>query len=126
MGSPSKRSAPQREARIYPVGLMENHRDSSYLEFIRSRPCIVSGSEVDVVAHHVRCLGGGGMGLKPSDYMCVPLTAYLHALLHQQGERNFYSQYGINIEDQLKMLLLIYLAKNYKVDYKFIIERSFS
>lgn len=94
------------------------HRSEAYLEFIRSRPCMISGSKIDVVAHHVRCLGGGGMGIKPSDYMCVPLTAELHAQLHQMGEWSFYERHLIDIESSIKMNLLIYMAYYDGINYK--------
>lgn len=94
------------------------HRDAAYLDYIRSQPCMVSGSTLEVVAHHVRCLGGGGMGIKPSDYLCVPLTAELHAQLHQMGEWTFYEQNMIDIESAIKMRLLIYMAQHNKITYK--------
>lgn len=96
---------------------MKCHRSNEYLRFIRSRPCTISGNEIDVVAHHVRCLGGGGMGIKPSDYLCIPITSFFHAKLHQIGEKEFYRQHDIDIESALKMNLLIYLAGHRKVNY---------
>lgn len=79
---------------------------------------MISGSHLDVVAHHVRCLGGGGMGLKPSDYLCVPLTAELHAQLHHMGERSFYEKHYVDIEGAIKMNLLIFIAANEKISYQ--------
>lgn len=78
-------------------------RSKKYLDFIRSRPCCVSGAEVNVIAHHVRCLGHGGMGLKPPDYCCVPLTQELHQELHDKGERTFWDKYQ---KDVCVMILL--------------------
>jgi hypothetical protein len=100
---------------------MKCHRSQDYLEFIRTRPCMISGSNLDVVAHHVRCLGGGGTGIKPSDYLCVPLTAQLHAQLHHMGERSFYERHGIDIHGALKMNLLIYMASNEKYSFRDVI-----
>lgn len=100
-------------------------RSPEYLKFIRSRPCTVTGSEVDVVAHHVRCLGGGGMGIKPSDYMCIPLTWEQHARLHNMGEWSFYKLHSIDIESEIKMNLLIYMAKTPSVDYKLLMSILF-
>jgi hypothetical protein len=53
------------------------HRDKNYRAYIRAQPCAqcgLPGTEDDpIVAAHMRCLGGGGTSLKPSDYYCVPL-----------------------------------------------------
>lgn len=88
-------------------------RCEKYLEFIRSRPCTVTGIDyVNSVAHHVRCLGGGGMGLKPPDWMCVPLTAEQHTRLHAMGEKRFWDMHGLNPAEVVSLNLLIYLARN--------------
>lgn len=86
-------------------------RSDAYLAFIRSRPCSVTGSSSDVVAHHVRCLGGGGAGLKPPDWTCVPLTAEEHAYLHARGESSYWSAKGVNPLSEICMNLLVYLAQ---------------
>lgn len=50
------------------------------------------------------------MGLKPSDYMCVPLLAEEHVRLHNIGEKLFWSQKGIDPIEMISMNLLVYLA----------------
>ena len=65
-------------------------RNPKYLEFVRSRACCVCGLKYTVVAHHIRMGGGGGTGIKPSDYRTVPLCDNHHKLLHQMGERSFW------------------------------------
>jgi len=77
------------------------------------------------VAHHVRCLGGGGMGIKPSDYMCIPLTWEQHSKLHNMGEWSFYKLHSIDIESEIKMNLLIYMAKCESIDYKLLMSILF-
>lgn len=91
---------------------LKSHRDEAYLRFIRSRPCSVTGVEGDevVVAHHIRCLGGGGTGLKPSDYLCVPLSSMQHQRLHNNGEVSFWKEWGQDPRDLVSMNLLIYMA----------------
>lgn len=75
---------------------MKTPRDADYLKFVRTHPCIVSGSEHGVVAHHLRYHPhGGGMGLKPSDYRVVPINQFLHRELHDVGERAFWQKHGI-------------------------------
>ena len=88
-----------------------SHRDAEYLAFVRRRPCVVTGVEGDsVVAHHVRCLGGGGMGLKPSDYMCLPLDTIEHSRLHAFGEERYWRAKGISPGELIRFHLLIFLA----------------
>jgi hypothetical protein len=90
-----------------------NTRSAKYLAFVRSRPCVVTGQDSDyteMVAHHVRCLSGGGTSLKPSDYMTVPMTAYEHALLHSKGESAYWAKKNVDPEQMIKMTLLTYLA----------------
>ncbi len=88
-------------------------RNPKYLKFVRSRPCIVTGTEGDnVIAHHVRCLGGGGMGLKPADYLCIPLDAEEHARLHAMGEDLYWQRKGIDPCAMIGMTILVYLAQD--------------
>jgi len=71
----------------------KNERDAKYLSLIKGKPCIAlrcsvsnrPGQDGLIAYHHVRELGGGGTGLKPSDYDCVPLCDYHHKLWHQKG-----------------------------------------
>jgi len=47
-------------------------RDPKYLSWIRTLPCAICGKPAPSEAMHQRCLGGGGMGLKPSDHETLP------------------------------------------------------
>jgi len=91
-------------------------RSERYLAFVRSRPSVVSGSEHNVVAHHVRSLGGGGMGLKPPDWMCLPLTTEEHTILHSVGEQEYWRQRGEDPMQLICMTMLVYLAANPSMD----------
>jgi len=51
-------------------------KNAAYLNFVRRQSSVVSSAQFDIVAHHIRFLGGGGMGVKPHDYFCVPLTTH--------------------------------------------------
>jgi hypothetical protein len=57
-------------------------------------------------------LGHGGTGLKPPDYLCVPLDAEEHAKLHQMGEKSYWESRRTNAVDMVCMTMLVYLAKN--------------
>ena len=90
---------------------LSSHRNKSYLEFIRTRPSTISQrADGAMVAHHVRCLGGGGMGLKPSDYFCLPLLAAEHFTLHNTGEKRYWDDFGVDPMKEILMNLLIYVA----------------
>lgn len=98
------------------LSLMRSHRDLAYLNFVRNLQCCVSMFNIEVVAHHVRMKGGGGTGLKPSDYLAVPLTGALHRTLHQHGEAEFWKHYDTDplavIESQLVSFLYAYSMDN--------------
>jgi hypothetical protein len=54
------------------------HRDKAYLAYIRAQPCAKCGRPGPSHAAHMRCLKGGGTGLKPSDYHAIPLCDEHH------------------------------------------------
>lgn len=89
-------------------------RSQDYLDFVRSRNCVVTGLEPrrgnDIVAHHVRCLGGGGMAMKPPDYYCVPLLAIEHVTLHSIGEETYWKTVNRDPQTLICMTLMIYIA----------------
>lgn len=86
------------------------HRNDDYLAFVRTLPCAATGDTRNVVAHHVRLgPGGGAIGLKPSDYRCVPLTAYEHQHLHNMGERAFWREISHDFEDVIFATVLQYI-----------------
>ena len=59
-----------------------------YIDFVRQLPCCVTASKA-VDPHHIRSQKyipynmSGGVGLKPSDYMCIPLTREFHEAAHR-------------------------------------------
>jgi len=87
------------------------YRNKKYLEYIRSLTCCATGDDWNVVAHHVRIGQGGGMGLKPSDYRCIPLTADQHGALHQMGERTYYNNFQVDPDVEMSDNLQSYLIR---------------
>ena len=59
------------------------------------------------IPHHCRHLGGGGTGLKPSDYQSVPLCHDHHDLVHQKGWSSL----------NLDMVYLLLMMNRYLTDY---------
>jgi hypothetical protein len=90
-----------------------NPRNADYLDFVRSLPCTYSGLHDGVVAHHCRILGGGGMGLKPSDYRCVPLTEVQHRQLHQMGEGAYWRKLGRDPRILVIAIMRMYLKERF-------------
>ncbi len=58
-------------------------RSQKYLEYIRTKRCLICSSTA-TEPHHEK-LGKGGMGLKPPDSHCVPLCHEHHVLRHSKG-----------------------------------------
>lgn len=88
-------------------------RNPAYLEFVRAQ-CCVRCHEVQWhgknEAAHVRIGGGGGTGIKPSDYKAVPMCHDCHAHQHQHGERSFWAEVGREPEEIMAELLVQYLT----------------
>ena len=80
-------------------------RSPQYLDYIRSLPCCVTGTDQNIIAHHVRIGTGGGTSLKPSDYFCLPLNSLEHQKLHKLGEAYYFGDRGINPHDEICELL---------------------
>jgi Protein of unknown function (DUF968) len=87
-------------------------RNANYLSWIRTQPCVVTDmdfTQTDMVAHHVRLGGDGGMGLKPSDYRCIPLTAFQHVKLHAMVESEYYKMFELSVEKLMISLMIKYI-----------------
>jgi hypothetical protein len=65
--------------------------------------------ETDMVAHHVRMGGYGGMGMKPSDYRTLPLTAFQHVKLHSTVEKDYYEVHELDAETIMRDLMFKYI-----------------
>ena len=83
-----------------------------YISFIHKQTCLVTGTNVGLDAHHVRCLYKAGTGKKPPDSYCVPLCHNEHMKLHQYGERSYWEKHGIDIEREITYLNLKYLLED--------------
>lgn len=61
-------------------------RDRRYLDWLRGQPCIVTGRDGVSEPAHLRLLGSGGTGMKPSDARCLPLNHSFHRQQSEIGE----------------------------------------
>lgn len=66
-------------------------RDKKYLTWIKSQPCAKCGQIPPSFPAHQRIAGGGGEGLKPSDYEALPLCDTCHKREHM-GAISFWNQ----------------------------------
>ncbi len=75
---------------------MPRKKSPSYLEWIRTLPCVLCGDDVTTEAAHLRMaipwLGKPitGMGIKPDDVWVLPLCHGHHARQHMDGETKFW------------------------------------
>jgi hypothetical protein len=73
-------------------------RDSQYLAWIRTLPCVCGCERRPCDAAHTGT--DGGMSMKASDYSCVPLCADCHTqapgAYHRIGKRAFEEQHGFS------------------------------
>ena len=91
---------------IWSQGLPATPRSDEYLEFVRSHPCAVCKKPAD--SHHA--FGRRGIGVKSSDYTCVPLCRVHHIELHRTHRRQFESDYQIDLVEVAFNLLHRYLT----------------
>ena len=72
-------------------------RSTEYLTFVRSLPCCVTG-QPGAEAHHVE---QGGVGMKGSDFSCIPLAPAVHRYVENQGHRAAETFYGFSVAEAL-------------------------
>lgn len=64
-----------------------------YRRWVASLPCVVSFAR-NVQCAHIRLGAEAGLGRKPADWRCVPLSVQEHALQHEIGELKYWFNYG--------------------------------
>ena len=90
--------SPRIDTSELPHGKTVKIRDRAYLDSFKGRPCMICGATDTTVAAHIRKGGDGGMGLKPSDNLVMPLC-YAHHMEQSRAEESFWRKYcGWRIE----------------------------
>lgn len=56
-----------------------------YEDWIRKRPCALSPIPTRAILSHRRELCGGGTGIKPPSFHCLPISPLIHDNEHQHG-----------------------------------------
>lgn len=77
-------------------------RSRSYLDWVRTLPCVISGAQ-GVDPHHVKGHGMGGSVTAP-DYMTIPLTREEHTKFHTIGWRSWEKLHGSQLEYVVRTL----------------------
>lgn len=70
-------------------------RDEDYLKFIRSKRCVVCGSDSPVPHHEP--IRGTGIGMKGSDLETVPLCNRCHQHRHAYGVHTFWQHQDVKL-----------------------------
>ena len=80
-------------------------RSVEYLDYIQTLGCAICGQQAE--PHHAET---GGVGMKCSDYLTIPLCRQHHNEIHQIGKLTFQRKYGIDIKSIMKRLRMVYDA----------------
>lgn len=83
-------------------------RSEEYLDFVRGLTCAACGSLKSIEAHHVE---QGGVGMKGSDYSCIPLCTECHRYLEDNGHRNAEKLFNFSISMAVAETLHLYVTK---------------
>lgn len=79
------------------------YRSPAYLDFIRTKPCLVCGNTA-TIAHH-EPMGQAGMSIKAPDSQAVPLCNRYHRERHDKGFNTFWASVDV------KMHIIKYLTE---------------
>lgn len=85
-------------------------RSKPYLTWLRKQMPLICGTGPNE-AHHLKCLGHGGTGIKPPDNLCIPIPQSVHYEIHFYGElRILNEKHGYNC-DQLRKVCETYFER---------------
>lgn len=87
-------------------------RDTDYLEYIRTRPCIICGRQHAGHAHHLKDMRLCGLTQKAPDWATMPLCPHCHlTIAHGTGFQERMSWIPIDIVDFLRICYMRWKAK---------------
>lgn len=82
-------------------------RDPEYLEYLRTRPCIICGIQHRSEAHHIRDTRTAGMAIKSPDWAAMPLCHTCHmSIAHGTGFKDRMKWIPLDITDFLRLCYL--------------------
>lgn len=75
-----------------------------YMNWLKSQPCVVSGSR-KIERHHLRYGAENcGTGMKPDDIFCIPLSSKYHTGndgIHHYGNKKFEDKFNLSLTSVL-------------------------
>lgn len=84
-------------------------RNSDYLAFVRTLPCVICEAPY-AVPHHAG--DNRGMALKCSDTRTIPLCTRCHTEMHQKGVITFQLVHNFDVKDSIIQTLERYIMEN--------------
>lgn len=85
------------------------------MKWVRQQPCIITGrTGEDIDPAHIRHGLGGGMGLKPSDDLVLPVVHAMHAKQHSLGEETFWFRAVVEDRDLLMRAIKALAREQYR------------
>lgn len=89
-----------------------DERDAEYLEYIRTRPCIICGIQHRSEAHHLKDMRLCGLSQKAPDWAAMPLCHRCHlGIAHGGGFKERMSWLPIDIADFLRLCYMKWLTR---------------
>jgi len=87
-------------------------RSQEHLRLVRAQPCMISRTmgRGRVAAHHPKELFPAKMGVRISDYLCVPLSHDMHDSLHKANNVSWWAGHRRNPYVWLKWFLRMHYA----------------
>lgn len=97
-----------------PQPKMKTYRSEKYLNFIRSKPCVIC-SRKSVAAHVRKQYWGASTAQKPHDYACISLCDGFYMPHHKEldsiGMEAFEEKYNIDIKRIIIDNLIEYIGR---------------
>ncbi len=75
---------------------------TNYKAWIKKQSCLISDT-IPVDPHHLKNINKlDGLGMKPSDDYCIPLSRELHSELHSMPVADFEKKYNVDLLEELR------------------------
>ena len=75
---------------------------TNYKAWIKNQSCLISDT-IPVDPHHLKNINKlDGLGMKPSDDYCIPLSRELHSELHSMSVADFEKKYNVDLLEELR------------------------
>ena len=84
--------------------------DNAYREFVKKRPCAITGNPEGNDPMHVDSEGSGG-----SDYSMIPIRHDLHQESHTMTVKEFENKYNIDLQHEIHKTNVAYIKHLYEI-----------